>query len=793
MNLPVRWRKAVRDLARRPGRSLLTVLALAAGVFEVALVLDAYALLQPELRDFYGRTSPASATLSTDRVDDALVDSLRALPGIARAEARPLVVARARVAADREWVPAQVQVIRDFDNQQLDLFTRDTGTWPPGPGDVLVERSAIEFAGLVVGDSLTFRLEDGRTIRLRVAGTAHAPGMAPAWMEHMIPAFVGWDSPLRGGLSENGQFRFVATHALDEGDIRERSEDARALLLRNGVDVTRVQVPTPGKHPHADQMAAFRFLLLSFGILSLVLSAVLVAGMVHAFMAEQVREVGILKAIGASSRQVAGIYLLQVAILAALGLVVGLPPGMFYGRAYAEFSAGILNTDISHSPFPWWVLGVVILVGLLLPLLVSLGPVWRAASITVREALADEAPSLARLRGVDRWLQNWRWLPRPLALSFRTAIARRARLVLATGLLAVGGAAFMAALNVSEAWTNAVDADFSRRRWDLQLLLSEFQPIAAVEARIRSVPGIARTEYWTVTSPWILDPNGVATTSVSLAGVEPGTPLIAPRLTAGRWLTDLDSNAVVVNQAVALRGDGFSPGDSLRLRIGGRTRAFAVVGVARELAPMPTAYTPRRYALAVTGRSPDSTRGVRIVLERHGAAQERQAARALERAFEESGMALTHLQRMDDAKQAILDHLVIIFSILTLASTVVVFVGGLGLTSTLTLSVLQRTRELGVMVALGARPRTLATHVWLEGICLALLSFVGAVLLTLPLSWALGAACGNIFLKAPLDPWLSPRALASWLGLVLVLATFSSFHPALRAARLRVRDALGHV
>ena len=54
MNLPVRWRKAVRDLAKRPGRSLLTVLALAAGVFEVALVLAAYALLQPELRDFYG-------------------------------------------------------------------------------------------------------------------------------------------------------------------------------------------------------------------------------------------------------------------------------------------------------------------------------------------------------------------------------------------------------------------------------------------------------------------------------------------------------------------------------------------------------------------------------------------------------------------------------------------------------------------------------------------------------------------------------------------------------------------
>jgi putative ABC transport system permease protein len=145
---------------------------------------------------------------------------------------------------------------------------------------------------------------------------------------------------------------------------------------------------------------------------------------------------------------------------------------------------------------------------------------------------------------------------------------------------------------------------------------------------------------------------------------------------------------------------------------------------------------------------------------------------------------------MLDARQAILDHLVIIYSVLTLASLVVVFVGGLGLASTLTLSVLQRTREIGVMSALGARPRTLASHVWLEGLFVGLLSWIVAVLFTVPVSWALEQACGRIFLKAPLDFHLSPLALALWLGLVLVLATFSSFHPALRAARLRVREAL---
>jgi len=248
---------------------------------------------------------------------------------------------------------------------------------------------------------------------------------------------------------------------------------------------------------------------------------------------------------------------------------------------------------------------------------------------------------------------------------------------------------------------------------------------------------------------------------------------------------------VVVNQAVALRGRGYSPGDSLRVRLRGQPVAFAVVGVARELAPMPAAYAPRAAVLAATGRSPDSTRTARIVLARHDDQAQREAARALERACEGAGLQVGSLQRMLDARQGILDHLVIIYSVLTLASLIVVFVGGLGLTSTLTLSVLQRTREIGVMSALGATPRTLATHVWIEGLVLGALSWVAALLLTLPVSWALEQACGRIFLKAPLDFHLSPRALVLWLAFVLVLATFSSFHPARRAARLRVNEALG--
>jgi len=148
---------------------------------------------------------------------------------------------------------------------------------------------------------------------------------------------------------------------------------------------------------------------------------------------------------------------------------------------------------------------------------------------------------------------------------------------------------------------------------------------------------------------------------------------------------------------------------------------------------------------------------------------------------------------MLDMRQAILDHLVIILGTITLATVLVVIVGALGLASTLTLSVVQRTREIGVLGAIGATPGTIASHVWVEGLVIGLLSWVAANVLAAPVTWALETVCGRIFFQAPLDFSMSPAASGLWLVLVVVLATLGSAYPALRAARLTVREALAHV
>jgi putative ABC transport system permease protein len=785
-----RWRKVFRDLTGRPGRTLLAVVAMAAGAFEVGAMLYKYILLQPELNTMYERTRPASATLILDRIDDRLVESVRRVPGVGEAEARPVVVARVRVGTD-EWLPAVLYVVRDFDAQRLDTFRREAGAWPPAEPEMLLERSALQVANVEIGERLVLRTAGGEEQSVRVAGTVHAAGLAPAWMEHMVPGFIRWDSPLRGGDGESAQLRIrVAAHDMDEGHIREVADSVRASVERQGYSVLRLSVPAPGRHPHADQMEAFLFLLLAFGILSFALSTVLVAGMIHALMSEEMRQIGMMKAVGATSRQIAGLYLGQVALLAIGALVVGIPFGLWVGRAYAEFAAGILNADITHAPFPWWLVAAEIVVGVLVPLLVALVPVQRASRITVHDALRNDPDPRYGVSRFDRWLLGLRALPRPLALSLRATFRRRGRVALTVGTLAIGGAVFMSALNVAAAWNRAVDKDFSGRRYDLTLSLAELRATDEIDAVLATVPEVEHAEYWPGASPYLIGAGGVPGGTVALVGPDPGSRLLELPLAEGRWLEPGDTDAAVVNRIVMIRNPSLAVGKPVQVRLGNRTVGFPIVGVVRELAPMPVIYAAQGAVFAATGRSADSARTVRLVTRAHDDGAQRVAAAKLEQAFESAGIEVAGLQRMQSARQSILDHLVIIMAVLTMATLIVVFVGTIALASTLALSVLQRTREFGVLGAVGARPAVIAGHVWLEALGIGILSWLVATLLAVPASFALETACGRIFFRTPLEFHMSPMAIIAWLALVVVLASVSSIVPARRASRMPVRVAL---
>jgi putative ABC transport system permease protein len=774
-----RWRKVFRDIAGTPLRTSLAVAAMAAGAFGVSMILTSYSILTRELKTTYTDTRPASAILILDGpVTDSVIDATRRVQGVADAEARPVVGGRL-LYGNGQWLPLTLFVIRDFRDMRMD---RVTGAKAIADDEILIEQSSLGITHANIGDHVIVRTSDRGEHPLRIAGTVHAAGLAPGWMEHAATGFVTWNSILRANAGvESQQLRILVTRdRLDERHIREVAKRVEHAIDRK---VTRIDVPTPGRHPHAAQMDTFLFLLGAFGALTFALSAVLVANMIHALLVEQLRQAAIMKTLGASTRQIASLYLGQVSILAVIALAIGIPIGISAGRAYARFCASMLNATIANAMPPMWVVAAEVMAGIAVPLLVALGPVWRVSRISIHEAFSNGAGLHAfGTRPFDRWLSRRQSLPRPLMLSLRTAFHRRGRLALTVATLAVGGAAFIAALNVSAAWTRTLDADARARRFDVQAAFGRSYPIARVAQALATVPDVEHAEYWIESGADLGD------TRVSLVGPDVDSRLLKLPLIEGRWLKRGDDAAAVINQSLA----GLHVGNDLVLRIKGRDVSWRIVGIVKELVPHANVYALPETILRATGQPRDMTRAVRIVTRRHDVASQVAASKAIERALDGAGILVGGIRALDDARQSFADHLVIIKSALIFAALLVVLVGGLGLTTTLTLNVIERTREIGILSAIGAAPRTIARGVVVEGIVMAILSWCIAVIVAIPITFALDAATGQMFIQSALDFFMSPAAIAGWLLLGVILAAVSSFHPARRAARLTIREAIAY-
>jgi len=197
-----RWRKVLGDLSVDKMRTALVILAICIGVFGISVVANSYAILLREMDKNYMNTNPVSATLWTSRLNDSTFREIIDLPYIKDAEGREKVVGRVQV-GDSEWKDIWLFVINDFNDVRLDTFTSEKGKAAPGYGEILLERKALSIANAEIGQPLNIKIPDGEISSLKLTGTVHAPGLAPAWMEGFAYGYITQETfELLGGKSE---------------------------------------------------------------------------------------------------------------------------------------------------------------------------------------------------------------------------------------------------------------------------------------------------------------------------------------------------------------------------------------------------------------------------------------------------------------------------------------------------------------------------------------------------------------------------------------------------------------
>ncbi|MFL5802276.1 MAG: FtsX-like permease family protein [Roseiflexaceae bacterium] len=799
-----RWQKLLRDLWLTRGRTALMVIAIAVSLFGVGTVLSAYAILTPEISRNYLGTNPASATLELDRVDDALLAVVKARPGIAAAEARETLIARVQVAPD-QWRPLLLFVVPDFNAMQISTFTREEGAWPPPDGTMLLERTALPMLNAQLGDRVVVKTPHGAAQAVAISGVVHDPSLAPAWQEREGYAYITPATLARLGESGPlGELKIVvAGSPFDQATVDRTTRDLGVWLQQQGRTVRELQIPPAGQHPHQGQMTSMLTMLLSFSLLALLLSAILVATVVAGLLAQQIREIGAMKTIGARTRQIAGMYVGLILLMSGVALALAVGPSIVVGRLYAGGVADLLNFTIVNDTIPAWVFAVEVAAGLLIPLLVAAYPIMRASRITVYAAITDYGVSTAAVdgNGIIARLSALHRLNSTLLLALRNTFRRRGRLLLTLGLLSVGGAMFMTGLNIRDGWDRIVADGVAARHYTMEIRLSRQEPIAPLIARLRAIPGVQTVEPWGYaptgpTRPGVIDvvrtyPDG-GHGAFALRAPPADTRLVDFPLLAGRWLQPGDSDAVVLNQLALRQLPGVGVGDSVTLGLEGQPTTWRVVGIVQEIGLGAGAYVTDA-AFARAGDLVGRARSLRIVTATQDDAATAAVLRTVERSLQESGVGVATTLSDVDLRSGLDDHVLLLIVSLVVTSVLMAIVGVLGLTSTMSTNVVERTREFGVMQTIGGTPRLVRSMVVSEGLFIGALSWVFAIVLALPLSTVVNGMVGRPLFNVALPLVSTPLTMLIWLAVVLVGSALASAVPAWRASRLTVRETLAYV
>jgi putative ABC transport system permease protein len=794
--LAPRWHKVIGDLWGNKTRTALVVLSIAIGVFAIGMVTGGREILVRDLNGDWNAVNPASASIAAEGIDQELIEVIRRMPGIADAQASQSVTLRAQTPSG-EWKDLQLSVIRDVEDVRMYVPTPLSGQWPPERRFVVLERSALPFLSTSEGSPLRVETRGGDQHTFTVGGAVYNIGSGfPTSLSSIAYGYINGETADLLGLpaSYNSVDILVAENRFDEEHVRAIAEQVEAKIEKSGRVSGGLFVSKPGVHPADDFIQAFTLLLSIIGFFALLLSAFLVINTIGALLTQQIRQIGVMKSIGARSRDIVQLYLVTVLAFGALSLLVAVPLGVLGAWGLAAFFVALLNFDIATvAPTPA-VLAQQIAAGLLIPLVAAFFPIIGGTRVTVREALGGPGLGKGRFgRGrLDKLLERVRFLSRPMLLSLRNTFRRKGRLALTLTTLTLAGTMFMAVISERASLNTTIDDVFAQLNTDVFIYLDGQYRMAALD-KLAAVPGVAAVEYWSsYNARAIAADDSESTETYSVSSVPADGQSIKVTMSEGRWLLPEDYGAVVLTSGYLADYPDVRVGDKVRVKVNARELTLSVVGISRAPFPFSAMYVNLPTFSRQMG-DPGQASEVKLIADVRDTATQDRVAAASGDLLKTAGVQVTLTRTLTAFRAQSNISIDMIIYFLLLMAMLLAAVGGLGLMGTMSINVLERTREIGVMRAIGAGNWALQRIVIAEGVLIGAISWVIGAILAAPIAYGMNIGLAAIFQSEDAFTFVfSVPGVLMWLGIVTALATLASSLPAWSASRVTVRDVLAY-
>jgi putative ABC transport system permease protein len=356
----------------------------------------------------------------------------------------------------------------------------------------------------------------------------------------------------------------------------------------------------------------------------------------------------------------------------------------------------------------------------------------------------------------------------------------------------MGGAIFISVFNVRVTLHDYIGQIGKYFRADVTLDFDKAYRLREVEQAAMKVDGVTKVEGWQFVSGELLDDQDNVVENITLLGPPAESTLVQPILVAGRWMKVDDVRKMVVSEGLLKTYPDLKPGDSVIMKIDGRKETWEVVGIFKFVDREGVlGYAPFEYISDMNNLA-NRASSYRVVTEQHDRAYQDAKAEELDKYFRDKGFKVRIAQAGSASLDTAVESLDILVVFLLIMAILTAIVGSMGLTGTMGMNVLERTREIGITRAIGADDRAVMRTVIAEGLVIGSISFVLAIILSIPFTYGLSYIVSVAVFQTPIDVVFTYMGYAIWLGLVMVLSTVASILPARNAARLTIREVLAY-
>ncbi len=789
-----RWRIVLHSFWSNKLRSLLVILSIFIGVLSVGITVSLYYMLDQDLTYSYESINPYHAQLFTSLFQREQLSSIRRIEGLSTIDSRRSTQVQLRLPSG-DWIPLQLTVVPNYLDQRLGLIQPIEGDWPPLPRRIYLDRGSVGRTQAQIGDVVEIKLRDDTIRQLPLGGIVkdgYAGMASPLGIYGIISMeTLEWFHEPRG---LNSVLLTVEDINASKADVERIAKQVGEQLQKSGVDVYYTISFKPGENPGASQILGVVAVIGILGFLTIALAGFLIFNTLSALMTQHVRYVGVMKAIGGRTNQIIRLYLVLITLYSTIAVVIAVPNSAIFAYFATSMMAAQFNYDSLGFRIIPQAIFMQILIGFGIPILSGLIPILQGVRITIREALLEYGLGKGRFgkSRLDRWIEKIRFFPRPTLISIRNTFRRKGRLFRTLSTLALGGAIFIGVFNLRQSLIQYIEQITRYFLSDVTVGFGQYYPLEKINAIAREIPEIDHVEGWaSVTGDLMKDPK-TAEETIGILAPPADSKLIEPIMIRGRWILPGDENAIVVNNAFWRVRPDLDVGDKITIRVQDRLTEWTVVGFFKFPGDYQLiAYGNYDYVSRLIG-APNRSSEYRLMSHLSTPTEQKLLADKVEAHFKSKGLQVVSVQTGSALIEANASSINVIVGFFLFNAILIALVGGISLMGTMSMNVLERSREIGVLRAIGASNRAIFNLVLTEGMVIGFISWAISLLIAIPISRVMFDVLMMALFRSTGNFMLSFSGFFIWFWIMIVISWLACLLPARNASQMTIREVLAY-